>query len=128
MQANILALVFVDMDGDLLNQMNRLAANGFQALQISGENVVSLAGGNALGELSHVIGVELPTHFVRLIAAFANFHRNAVHGPVIGSPDGSGDQGVGLSSGFLCGEQAILRAEGWQEKQRGDSNYEQLPG
>ena len=116
------------MDGDFLNQVKRLAADGFQALQINGENVLSLTGGNALGKLSHVIGVELPTHFVRLIAAFANFHRNAVHGPVIGSPDGSGDQCVGLSSGFLCGEQAILRAKDWQEKQRGDSNYEQLTG
>jgi hypothetical protein len=27
----------------------------------------------------------------------------------------------------LSSEQATLRTEGWQEKQRGDSNYGQLP-
>jgi hypothetical protein len=127
MKADILTFVIVDMHRNFVNQVDRLAIGRFEALQISGENVVCLAGGNALGKLSHVIGVELPTDFVRLITAFANFHRNAVHGPVIGPPDGSGDKRVGLASGFLGSEQTALRTEGWQEKQCGESNYEQLP-
>lgn len=90
-EANILSFVVVDVYRDFLDQVERLAVGGLEALQISGENVVSLAGGNTLSKFAHVIGVELPTHFVRLIAAFADFHDDAVHGPVIRSPNRSGD-------------------------------------
>lgn len=127
MEANILTLVFVDVYRDFLNQVKGLAVGGFQVLQISGENVIGLTGRNALGKLAHVIGVDLPTDFLRLICAFADSHDNTVHGVIIGSPNGSGDQGVGLASGFLGSEQAALRTEDWQEKQRGDSDYEHLP-
>ena len=97
MQSDVLALVVVDVDGDFLNQPKRLAIGRFEALQVGPENVVSLARRNALGELSHMIGVELPADFLRLIASLAYFHRDAVEGTVIGSPDSSGDQGVRFS-------------------------------
>jgi len=127
MEADILALVFVDVDGDFLNEVDRLPIGGLESFQIRPEDVVGLTGRNSLGKLSHVIGVEFPADFLHLIGTLADFHGNAVHGVIIGSPDGPDDQRVGLPSGFLGCEQATLRTKGWQEKQRGDPNYEQLP-
>jgi hypothetical protein len=121
-ESNVLALVVVDMDGDFLDEVDRLAVGRFEAFQIGPENVIGLAGGDTLGEFAHMVGVDLPAGFVGLIFSLADFHRDAVHGAIIGAPDGSGYQSVRLPSGFLSCEQAIPRTESWKENESGDNS------
>jgi hypothetical protein len=122
MQADVLALVIVDMDGDFLDEMDGLAIGRFESFQVSPEDVIGFAGRNALGEFAHVIGVDLPASFIGFVLSLSDLHSNAVHRAIIGAPDGPGDQSVRLPSGFLSGEQSIPRTESWKENESGNNS------
>lgn len=120
MEADVLALVVVDVDGNFLNQVDGLAISRFEAFQIGPENVIGFAGRYPLGEFTHVIGVDLPASFIGFVFSLPDLHSDSVHRTIIGSPNGSGDQGVRLPSGFLSFEQAIPRTESWKENECGN--------
>src|SRR5450432_2396215 len=94
MQSSVLAFIVINVDGDFLDQTQRLAVGGFVTLKVGPENVVGFAGENALGELAIVIGIELPLGF--LILGTADLHGHAVDGMVVRPPDRPKDQCVGL--------------------------------
>jgi hypothetical protein len=96
MQARVLALVAVNVDGDLLDQVKGLAVGGLKAFQVGPEDVVGLSGGNALGKLTMMVGVEFPANFLGFIRGAPNLHGYAVKGAIIWAPDGSKDEGVRL--------------------------------
>jgi len=114
MQSGVFALVVVDVDGDFLNQAERLAVGGFDAFQVGGKNVIGFADGNPLGEFSHVVGINFPLGF--FVFGAANFYGNAIHGMIVRAPDGAGDESVGLAFGLRGGEEFLMRAEGRREK------------
>jgi hypothetical protein len=123
MKADILALVVVDMDGDLLNQVEGLAVGGFEILQIGPENVVGLAGWQALFEFAVVVGVDLPSRLVRLVFATTDLYCDSIHRSIIGSPHCPYDHGVRFPIGFLSMELASPGTEIRQENEheRGDN-------
>src|SRR5580692_2003508 len=111
MQAGVFAFVVVDVDGDFFDQAQRAAVGGFQAFEVGGEDVVGVAGRNALGELAHVVGVDLPLRF--FVFGAADFYEDAIDRVVVWSPDGAGDDRVvGLSLGRRGGEEIVCRTEG----------------
>src|SRR5712691_420530 len=114
MQSSVFAFVVVDMDGNFLDQAQRLAASGFESFEIGPEDVVGFAGGNALGELAHVVGVDFPLRLFVLGAA--DFHRDTIDGAIVRTPDRPGDESVGLAFGLRGCEESLLRTEGRQEK------------
>lgn len=126
-KTDVLALVFVDVDGDFPDQMNGLAVGRLKAFQVGREDIVRFASWDALGEFSHVIRVDLPADLFRLVAALADSYGDAIDGAIVGSPDGAGDQGVGLASGLLS-EQAIMGTEGGDKKENKDCNDRQRAG
>lgn len=112
MQSGLFALIAKDVNGDLLDQAQDLAIVRLEALKIGPNNVFSIAGGNALRELAHVVRIKLPPDFVGLIGGTANFYCDAVYRTIVGTPDGSGDEGVRLDFGFLGREKGVRRTEG----------------
>src|SRR3974390_2370348 len=119
MQAYILALVVIDVDGVFLDEVDGLAIGRFEAFQIGPENVIGFTGRDALGEFAHVIGVDLPPSFIGFVFSLSDLHSDAINGAIIRAPDGPGDQGVRLPSGFLSCEQATSRTESRKENERG---------
>lgn len=81
MQSSVFAFVVVDVDSDFFDQVNRLALGGFDAFEVGGEDVVGFADGNALGEFSHVVGIDLPLGF--LIFGAADFYSDAIDGMIV---------------------------------------------
>jgi hypothetical protein len=121
-EADVLAFVVVDVDGNLLDEVEGLAVDWLEVLEIGPENVVILTRGQALLKLAVVVGVDFPARFIRLVFATADLHRDPIHWPVVGSPHGSDNHSVRLSSGFLSFEQAIPRTESRQENKSGDNS------
>ena len=117
MKTNVLALVVVDMDGDLLHEMEGFAVGGFEVLQIGPENVVGVAGWQALLEFAVVVGIDFPSRLVRLVFATPDLHRNSIHRSVIGTPHRPHDDGVRFAFGFLSIEQATRGTEVRQERE-----------
>src|SRR2546423_5938321 len=122
MQAGVDAFFAEDVEGDFLRQAQRLAIKGFHVFQIGGKDVIGVAGRNALSEFSVVVGVDFPLRF--LIFGTADLDWDTVDGMVVRSPDGSGDQGVGLLFVFcrvfgrlLSRKQVVRRTERRQENQ-----------
>jgi hypothetical protein len=120
--SNVLALVVVDVDCDFLDQVERLAIGGFEVLEVSPENVVGLAGRQALLELTMVVRIDFPSRFVRLVFATPDLYGDSIDRSVVGSPHGPYDHGVGFPSGFLSCQQAIPRTESWLENESGDNS------
>jgi len=59
MQARVDAFIVVDVHGNFFG-LKGLTVAGFDAFQISPQDVVALAGGDALGEFAVVIGKKAP--------------------------------------------------------------------
>ena len=106
------------MDGNFLDQAERLAVGGFEVLQIGPEDVVGLPRGNALGKLAIVIGKELPSGF--LILGTPDLYCDAVDRTVVRSPDCSENKGVRL---FRLG--VLRRAWAGNDYQKNDQEGDQ---
>src|SRR5215831_7082788 len=124
MEAHILALVVIDVDGNFLDQVERFSVGWLEVLEIGPENVVILARRQALFKLATVVGIDFPARLIGLVFAATDFYVNSIHWTVIGSPHGPDDHGVRLSSGFLSCEEAIPRTEGRQENESGNNSEE----
>jgi hypothetical protein len=96
MEADVDAFVVLYVDWNLLDEMQRLSIGGFHAFEIGFDDVVGLAGGNALGEFSRVVGKSLPLRF--FIRDATNLDFDSVDGVIVGSPDGAEDKSVGVGS------------------------------
>lgn len=122
-QAGIFPFVIVNVHGNILKQVEGLAVSGFKVLYIGGEDVVGFPGRNALGEFTVMVGVDFPLGLLVLSAAY--FYGHTVNRVIVGTPDSSGDQGVGLfiGPGPLSSKKVIPKAEARQQKQ-----YCQEPG
>ena len=84
MQSGVFAFIVIHVDGNFFDQAERLAVGGLEAFEVGSEDVVGVTGGNALGKLSVVIGVNLP--FGLFVLGAADFDKNAVDGTIVG-PD-----------------------------------------
>src|ERR1700751_5633594 len=79
-----------------------------------------------------MVGIDFPLGF--LVCGAAVFYRHTVNRAIVGTPDGSGYQGVGLVfiPGPLSRELTFPKAETGQEKQNqqepGDTQVSQLHG
>jgi len=120
-EAHILALVVVDVDGNFLDQVEGLAVGWLEALEVGPENVVRFAGWQPLFKLAVVVGKDFPARLIGLVFAAPDLHGHSIHRSVIGAPHGPDNHSVRLSSGFLSCEQAIPRTESRQENESGDN-------
>ena len=64
-------------------------------LDVGPNHVVSLAGGNTLGELASVIGQEFP--LCLLLIRKADLYRNPINWAIVLVPDGAENKGIGLA-------------------------------
>src|SRR5579872_175615 len=96
MQSGVFAFVVINVDGDFAGEVQRSSVSGFHAFQVGPEDIVGVPGRNALGELAHVVGVDLPLCFVFLVLGRADLHVYAVHGAIVGTPDSAENEGVRL--------------------------------
>ena len=120
MKTDVGALIVVDMDGNGSGQFELLARGQLVTLQVGPHDVVGFAGGDALGKLSGVVGVDFPADLVFFVVGAADLHRDAVEGVTAGVPDGSEVHGVRLGFGPL-GYVAALRArKGWRKRKKQD--------
>src|SRR5271154_2442599 len=94
MQSGVFAFVVIDVNGDFLHQVHRLAVGGLEAFEVGPDDVVVFAGRNALGELAVVVGIHLPLGL--LVFGAADFYFDPVDGTIVRSPDRAHDQGVGF--------------------------------
>jgi hypothetical protein len=123
-EADVLALVVVDVDCDLFDEMERLAVFGLIAFEIGPNDVFHFFGGQALLELAAMVGVDLIAGFVGLVGRSTNFDGNAVDRVIVGAPNGADDYCERLFLGMLSNEEGVPRTERWQEKQRDDDRIE----
>ena len=127
MQSGVFAFVIIDVDGNFLDQAQRPAVSGFEAFEVGGEEVVGLAGRNALGELAHVVGVDLPLRL--LVFGGADFYEDAVDGMIVGSPNRAGDNSiVVLGLGRRGSAEIVGRAESRTELRKEDYDQEEENG
>ena len=119
MQPRVLALVAVDVHGDVLSVCGR-AVGKLDALEVGREDVVGFTSRDSLGELPVVVGVKFPADFLGFIGGAANCHSDAIHGTTIRSPDGAEDESVGLAGFNLLrgGAQKWVQAEEEREDQQ----------
>src|ERR1700728_444124 len=96
MPSSVFALGAVDVNRHFLKQVERNSVGRFELLQIGGEDVFAFAGGNALGELAPMVGIDFPSNFLGFIGGAANSHRDSINRPIIGTPDCPKDKGVRL--------------------------------
>src|SRR5690349_11984768 len=115
MQAGIFAFVAVNVNDDILNEVQGLAVGGLEVFQIGGKDVVGFSGRNTQGEFTVMVGIEFPLGL--LVFGAADFYEYAINRAIVGTPDRTGDQGVGLVVGPLSREQVFLKAKARQEQQ-----------
>src|SRR5580704_19598910 len=121
-QAGVFAFVIIDVYFDLADLMQGLAVGSLHAFQICRKDVIRFAGRNALGKFSAMVGVDLPLGFFVLSAA--DFDRDAVDRPFVGTPDRPKNQGVLILRGLGIGCQ--LAHSAWGRKQdSGEQEAEQ---
>ena len=96
MQSGVFAFVVVDVNGHFLKQVEGLSVGRFEMLQIGRKDVFAFAGGNALGELAPMVGIDFPSNFLGFIGGAANSHRDSINRPIIRTPDCPKDKGVRL--------------------------------
>jgi len=84
-QTNVHALVILYVDGDLFRQMQRGTVRHFHALEVGGDHIVSLAGGNSLGEFAGMIRIDFPLGL--FIWHAADLNGDAIDGAIVGAPD-----------------------------------------
>jgi len=105
MQAGVFALVVVDVNGGVLS-VDGLAIGRFDAFKVRRKNVVGFSSGNALSELAMMVGIDIPADFLGLVGGTANLDVDSVDGAIVGAPDRTSDQRVGLVVGLLSKEEA----------------------
>jgi hypothetical protein len=120
-QADVLAFIVIDVDGNLLDEVEGFSIGRLEILEIGPENVVILARRQALFKLAAVIRIDFPSRLIGLVFAAPDFDVNSIHRSVVRAPHGPDNYSVRLSSGFLSCEQAIPRTESWQEDESGDN-------
>ena len=102
-----------------------LARRQLVVLRVGPNDVVGLACGHPLSELTSVVGIELPAGF--FLVGTADLDLDAVDGPPVGIKDGSEDQSVGYLRSML-GLTARRSRIGWHKesskKQRSEDRYE----
>ena len=96
MQSGVLALFVEDVDFHFFRQAELSAVGKLHAFEIGGEYVVGFPGGNALGEFAVMVGVLIPANFFRLVGGTPNSYVHTVDGKVVGTPDRTEDERVGL--------------------------------
>jgi hypothetical protein len=124
MQSSVFAFILIDVDGDFLDQAQRPAIYGLEAFEVGRKNIVGLTGRNALRELAHMVGVDLPAGLLGFIGGTADLHWDAVDRAVVRSPDRAGDESVRLAF-LISGEQPLPRTECGQKKRKEEEDYDQ---
>src|ERR1700716_3354445 len=94
MKTDVRALVIVDMHGYFGARFQLPARGQLIALHVGPNDVVRLADGQPLGELSGVIRIELPAG--SFLVGPPDLHLDPVDGVPVRVPYGSKDQGVRL--------------------------------
>jgi hypothetical protein len=120
-EADVLAFVVVDVDGNFLDEVERLAVGWLEVLEIGPKNVVGLTRRQALLKFPVVVGIDFPARLIGLVFAAPDLDGDSIHWSVVRAPHGPDNHSVGLSSGFLSCEQAIPRTESRQENKSGDN-------
>src|ERR1019366_759333 len=96
MKTDVRTLVVVDMHGDFGARLQLSARGQLVALHVRRNDVVRLAGGQALGELAGVIGIELPARFLVLVVGPPDLYFDSVERVPVGVPNRSKDDCVRL--------------------------------
>jgi hypothetical protein len=96
MQSRVLTFVIINVDSNFLSEVKRGTVREFDAFEVGRKDVIVFAGGNALREFAIVVGVHFPSDLLGLVFGTADLHLDTVDGMIIGSPDGSEDEGIGL--------------------------------
>src|SRR5438270_3458306 len=86
MQADVYSLVTIHVDF-------ALGLGAFLALDVGLDDVVGIARGDALGELTTAVGDDFPLGLVLIGAADLDLH--AISRLIVGRPDGAKDERVG---------------------------------
>src|SRR5208282_349149 len=94
MKTDVRTLVIVDMHGHFGARLQLSARGQLVALHVRRNDVVRLAGGQALGELAGVIGIELPARFFVLVAGPPDLYFDPVERVPVGIPNRSKDYRV----------------------------------
>src|ERR1017187_4341691 len=94
MKTDVRTLVVVDMHGDFGARLQLSARGQLVAFHVRRNDVVRLAGGQALGELAGVIGIELPARF--FVVGPPDLYFDPVERVPVGVPNGSKDDCVRL--------------------------------
>jgi hypothetical protein len=92
MQTGVFAFDVINVDSYFLGQVQGLAVGGFEVFEIGPEDIVGLAGRDALGKFSHVVGKDLPLGF--LILGAPDLHFDAKYRVIVGTPDGPENEGI----------------------------------
>jgi hypothetical protein len=100
-ETDVLALVVVDVNGNLLDEMNGLAVGRLEVFEIGPEDIVGITSRKPLFELAVVIGVDFPARFIRFVFAAPYLDGNSIHRSIVGPPHSANDYGVRFPSGFL---------------------------
>ena len=98
MQSSVFAFIVINVDGDVFDETQRPAVRRLQAFKVGGKDVVGFAGGNALGELAEVVGIDFPLGL--LVLGAADFHHDPKNGMIVRTPDRAGDESIRLAFGL----------------------------
>ncbi len=109
MQTDIDALIIFNVDGNFLDQTQRFSIEGLELFEVGRDHVIGVAGRNALGKLSDVIGIKLP--FGLLVASAANLDLHAIDGMIVRPPHGPENKSIGLVGSKLRSCSGSGRAE-----------------
>ena len=123
-EADVLALIIVDVHRDFLDQVEGLAITGLVAFEIGPDDVFGFFCGQALLKLPVMVGVDLVADFLGLVGRFANFDGDAVDGSIIRTPHGADDHCERLFLRMLSSKKGVPRTEGRQEKRSDDDRVE----
>lgn len=115
MQADIGTLFIVDMDGYLRTRLQVPARRQLIVLEVSPDEVIGLAGRNALGELALMVREQLPLRLLVVGAADLYFH--SVQRTSVGVKYGSKDKCVVFSRGMVVFGAGCAR----RQQERGQS-------
>jgi hypothetical protein len=126
-EAYVFAFVVINVYLGFSDLVQRLAVGSLDPFKIGRQDVIRLAGGNALGEFAAMVRVNLPLGF--LVLSAADLDRDAVNGAVVGAPDCPENQGVLVFAGLLRDSRQLTilararkQNRGEQKAQEGQSN------
>src|SRR5271163_1537280 len=95
MKTDVGPLVALDMRGHFGARL-QLSAGKLVTFDVGPYDVIRFAGWNSLGELTGMIGIDLPARFFGVVVGTADFYLDAIQRMAVSVPHRSEDQRVGL--------------------------------